>query len=338
MIRRPRKEPLALRGADAVFAGLLALAICAGGPAVLSGLPKFLDAMVPSGAAEASAIDTERYAPVPPLDGASSPMMPQVLFPVTGHPFPEWLTSPLARLTPGPIAAPPPSPARTPVVAIVIDDLGEDIAATDQAMKLPPQIVMSFLPFAEATPFLVSEAERKGHEVLAHVPMEALSNTDPGPMALRVGLSSQEIAARLNWSLARVPGLSGINNHEGSRFTADAIGLTPVAEILADRHLFFFDSRTSPDSKVVIVAHQFGVASAGRDVFLDDVITPQAIAAQLAELERIARQQGVAIAIGHPHEATLAALANWKHAGIELVPLSVAIRLKTEHAVALAAR
>jgi polysaccharide deacetylase 2 family uncharacterized protein YibQ len=103
--------------------------------------------------------------------------------------------------------------------------------------------------------------------------------------------------------------------------------------------LLFFDSRTTADTKVVGVAHAFGVASAGRDVFLDDEVTANGVDRQIIELEAKARRQGVAIAIGHPHDVTLAAVAAWSaHAasrGFRLVPLSEAIRLKTEYAVQL---
>jgi polysaccharide deacetylase 2 family uncharacterized protein YibQ len=327
VIRRSRKSPGLLHGADAVFAGLLLLALGVGGSAALSGFPEFLRAVIPDGAARAG-----EYASLPlPPGGTPSHFTPQTLFPVTAHPLPHWL---VVSAPAAPVAA----AKGPPRIAIVIDDLGEDLAGTDKAMKLPAAVTLSFLPFADGTPWMAQEAERGGHEVIAHVPMQALGPINPGPMALRVGLSPQDIGARLNWSLARVPGLVGINNHEGSRFTADATGLAPVAQVLAARHLFFFDSRTTADSKVMMVAHRFGVPSAGRDVFLDDVVAAPAIAAQLAELEKIARRQGVAIAIGHPHDATLTALASWKHPGIELVPLSEAIRLKSGQAVAVAAR
>jgi polysaccharide deacetylase 2 family uncharacterized protein YibQ len=228
-------------------------------------------------------------------------------------------------------------PIPRPSIAICIDDLGEDIAGTDKAMALPKAVALSFLPYAETTPFLATEAARKGHEILAHVPMEAVGAIDPGPMALKVG--APDAASRLAWNLARVPGLVGINNHEGSKFTADAAALTPVAETLAARHLFFFDSRTGPDSKVVAVSHMFGVESAGRDIFLDDVASEAAIDQQLEDLVAHARQTGVAIAIGHPHDLTLKLLAAWlaRDHGVTLVPLSEAIRLKTER-MALASR
>ena len=224
-----------------------------------------------------------------------------------------------------------------PVIAICIDDLGPDPASTLKAMALPRDVTLAFLPFAGATPALAGDAERQGHEVLAHVPMEAISATNPGPMTLKVG--APDIAEKLAWSLARVPGLSGINNHEGSRFSTDTASLTPVVEMLAARGLFFFDSRTIAGSQIVPVAHKFGVESAGRDVFLDNVLTDDAIKTQLDQLAAKARKSGVAIAIGHPHVVTLHVLASWlaEDRGLRLVPVSEAIRLRTERNTLLAA-
>ncbi len=232
------------------------------------------------------------------------------------------------------------SPANSsmPVIAICVDDLGVDLGGTVKAMALPRDVTLSFLPYGRATPALARESEHMGHEVLAHVPMEPVGPADPGPMELKIGASDN--AERLAWSLARVPGLSGINNHEGSKFSTDAASLMPVVQAISARHLFFFDSRTIAGSQIVRVAHMYGVASAGRDVFLDNVLTAPAIEAQLNELAEKARKSGVAIAIGHPHEITLRLLRAWlaEDHGVRLVPVSEAIRLKTQRAALIATR
>ncbi len=220
----------------------------------------------------------------------------------------------------------------TPRVAIVIDDLGADVAHTRSAIALPKAVALAFLPYPESTPTLAREAGRGGHEILVHVPMQAIGAQNPGPMALSPSLAPDENIRRLDWAFTRVPGYAGINNHEGSLFTSNRAALVPVIEHLADRHAFFFDSRTTSDSQVVSVARAFGVASAARDVFLDDVQTIDAVDAELRMLEARARESGVAIAIGHPHEITLDAVAYWvaHQSGFQLVSLSEAIRLKTE--------
>ena len=325
----PRPPQALMRGAEAAFYVLLTLAVVFGGERALLGVPALIGLVVPGGVAAAQASAAPREPAVAlPLGTilAPSTYAPQVLYPVTAQDYPDWLA---ARLD-----APARKPSGVPRIAIVIDDLGADLARTDRAIALSPAVALSFLPYADATPWLSTEAQRKGHDVLLHMPMQAQGEHDPGPQALTVGLQAAEILRRLDAALAWVPGAVGVNNHMGSRFSADRDGLIPVAEDLARRHLLFFDSRTTPQTQVVGVARAFGVASAGRDVFLDDEDTAGAVGGQLAELESRARAQGIAIAIGHPHDATLTALAQWMaHAGARgfvLIPLGDAIRLKTE--------
>jgi polysaccharide deacetylase 2 family uncharacterized protein YibQ len=307
-------------GWDGAVALLFVLASAAGAGPVVAGAGEFLAALRPAGA-EAADRPIRDGAAMLALPGfVQSRYAPEVLFPIAGHMFPEWMTSRGDRL-----------PSRTrPAIAICIDDLGEDLAGTDRAMALPKAVALSFLPYADATPFLAREAEAKGHDVLAHVPMEALSSSDPGPMALRKG--APDIIRTLGWNISRVPGLTGINNHEGSRFTEDEASLAPVMQVLAEQHLLFFDSRTVPDSKGAEMARRFGIPSAGRDIFLDDEASEAGVRVALEALVAEARRNGVAIAIGHPHEVTLKVLAAWlsENHGVDLIPLPEAIARSEE--------
>ena len=327
---------------EIAFAALFACGSLLGGNAALAGLPKFVDAVVPGTAARADvgeSHDVARLAVQPDvLKTPSAQLTPQVLYPVALASRPAWLGAATREANAG---EPPPAPrSQRPVIAICIDDLGEDSAATDEAMALPRDVALSFLPFAEATPILAEAAARRGHLVLAHVPMQALGGQNPGPMALKSGMAADEIARRLGWSLARVPGLVGINNHEGSRFTADGASLLPVMATLRARHLFFLDSRTGPDTQAEAEARAAGVMASGRDVFLDDDESPAAVEAELERLADTAQRTGAAIAIGHPHDVTLKLLAAWlaQDHGVTLVPLDEAMRLKNWHGVAVAAR
>jgi polysaccharide deacetylase 2 family uncharacterized protein YibQ len=349
------RESLIRRLPELVFALLFGGGVVLGGDAALAGLPKFLDATMPGMAAKADAQFDAQFDAKTGLDAphdtarlsldqgfATSSRAPRLLYPVTATPMPAWLVEAIRvnRLTPGMRVAEASAPVQKPVIAICIDDLGEDLAGTDRAMALPKEVALSLLPYAETTPFLAEAAARRGHLVLAHVPMQALNGKDPGPMGLKPGMPPDEIARRLGWNLARVPGLVGINNHEGSRFTADAVALAPVMATLKARHLFFFDSRTGPNSKVGAAARGAGVMTAGRDIFLDDDQSEAAVSAELEMLAREARRTGIAIAIGHPHDVTLKLLAKWlaQDHGVTLVPLDEAIKLKAERATAVAVR
>jgi uncharacterized protein len=324
---------------DSAPVALLAFVLMIGGPAVLADVGKLADIVTPDMAALASDAPMSMNRKIVPPETLSGPLSPAKI-------LPDGLRTRRALAVPVAAMAAPDSHDRaaempdsaTPVIAICVDDLGADPAGTAKAMALPENVTLAFLPYSPATPVLAQEAEHGGHEVLAHVPMEPIGSMDPGPMTLKVGAT--DIPERLAWALARVPGLSGINNHEGSKFSTDAASLMPVAQALSARHLFFFDSRTIGGSRIVPVAHMFGVASAGRDVFLDNVVADAAIRARLEELASKARKSGVAIAIGHPHGATMRVLAAWlaEDHGVRLVPVSEAIRLKTQQAALIAAR
>lgn len=328
------RESLIRRVYGVAFAALLAGGVITGGGAALAGLPKFAAALVPDMAAQASTDARDLAALTMPEGFSASRYAPQVLYPVAAKPVPDWMAG--AKR-----AQPVAQPAVTrPVIAICIDDLGADIAGTHRALALPPAVAMSFLPYANETPRLAQRAAEQGHLVLAHVPMQAIGNRDPGPMALKPGMAADEITSRLDWNLARVPAAVGVNNHEGSRFTADEAGLVPVMARLWERDLFFFDSRTGARSKGERVAREMGVMTAGRDIFLDDVSGEEEVTRQLQALVRQAKRTGVAIAIGHPHDATLTILKQWleEDHGVTLVPLDEAMRLKASRAVTVAAR
>ena len=323
---------------EIAFAALFGAGLVLGGNAALAGLPEFVDAALPGMAAQANVSDGRAHGVARlavPQGFEESRFAPQVLYPIAQNPMPAWLVEAIRE---GSGAEPPPLRGvpndmpgiKRPVIAICIDDLGEDLAGTDKAMALPREVALSFLPYADTTPFLAEAASRRGHLVLAHVPMQAVGGENPGPMTLKSGMAADEIARLLGQNLSRVPGLVGINNHEGSRFTADAAGLKPVMATLRARHLFFFDSRTGPDSQAEAAARAAGVMTAGRDIFLDDDQSAAAVSAELENLAREAKRTGVAIAIGHPHDVTLKLLAAWlaKDHGVTLVPLDEAIRLK----------
>lgn len=224
-------------------------------------------------------------------------------------------------------------PHGRPIIAIVLDDVGVNKSHAEQAIALPPEITLSFMTYANHVDDMAKRARAKGHELMVHVPMEPLSNEiDPGPKALRVGYTEAEILERLRWGLGQFDGYVGINNHMGSRFTQDERGMRVVIEELRRRNLLFLDSKTISTSVGDRLAAQLGVAHVSRDVFLDDDMSSEAVLRQLALAERVARENGQAIAIGHPHPATIAAIKAWlpraKAEGFIIAPLSTVAKLR----------
>ncbi len=257
----------------------------------------------------------------PPVQQVAMVMPPPAASPQQHIPAPAWIRN----------AVPAPARDARPRIAVVIDDIGLDRARSARAIALPGPLTLAFLPYAMDLPRQTEAARKAGHELLVHVPMEPIGkNFDAGPSPLDVDLSSEQVLQRLRWDLERFEGYVGIDNHMGSRFTGDAEALQPVMRELHDRGLLFIDSRTVAHSAGGEVARKYAVPHAGRDVFLDDEISAPAIAVQLAELERVARRNGSAIAIGHPHDQTLDALTNWLRdlasKGFVLVPVSAIVK------------
>jgi uncharacterized protein len=211
-------------------------------------------------------------------------------------------------------------------VALVIDDLGHDVADLRPLEALGVPVTYSVLPYEPQTPQVVAELRRRKAEILLHLPMEPRNGENPGPGALRQGMSDGELRQRTEEALKAVPGAVGVNNHMGSLLSAEEGPMSTVLGVLAERSLFFLDSRTSADSVGYKVALGLGVPAAERQVFLDGEATPEAIHAQFQRLLALARTKGAAIAIGHPHPETLAALTREvpkaKADGFEFVPVS----------------
>ncbi|HYE00428.1 MAG TPA: divergent polysaccharide deacetylase family protein, partial [Alphaproteobacteria bacterium] len=176
----------------------------------------------------------------------------------------------------------------------------------------------------------IAAARARGHEILVHVPMQPIGAEDAGPGALTIALDRGEIRRRLAAALDRAGPAVGINNHMGSRFTADRAGMATVFAELSRRGLLFLDSRTTAETRAPELAPRYRLPLAARDVFLDHTMTPAAVAAALAKTEETARRNGLAIAIGHPHDVTVAALERWlptlAEKGFALVPLSAAVQ------------
>jgi hypothetical protein len=217
------------------------------------------------------------------------------------------------------------------MIAIVIDDMGLDRRHSDEATALPAPLTLSFMTYADDLPAQVGAARAHRHEIMLHVPMEPQgAGIDPGPNALKIGLDEDEIRRRMTWDLARIDGIVGINNHMGSRFTEWPQGMAPVLAMLRERGLFFLDSRTTPRSVGIDLAVDIGLPHAARDIFLDGDPSDSSVAAELAKTEAVARRNGSAIAIGHPHGPTLAELRRWLPAaearGFHLVPVSAIVR------------
>jgi len=222
---------------------------------------------------------------------------------------------------------------KTAFVAIVIDDLGQDLTSTQEVLELPGRVTLAVMPLLPQSKKTAELGRRNGREVLLHLPMEPMNKNGKrvAPGTLRADMTPGEFITTLNDDIDAVPGAIGINNHEGSSLTENKEAMTFLMSELKDRNLFFLDSITGPKSAAYSTAKEFGLKAARRTVFLDNESdNPKYIRGQLEELTQLAKKNGSAIGIGHPHPATISELKKWLAAaderGIEIVPVSHLVR------------
>lgn len=224
----------------------------------------------------------------------------------------------------------PPYFGRKPVIAIVIDDMGVSHRRTANISSLDYPLTSSFLTYVSNLRPQIAAAERAGHEIIAHLPMEPKASMNVSPDVLTVKMNEKQVAEGLNGMLDKFPGIAGVNNHMGSRFTEDPVRMDVVMKELEKRGLFFLDSKTTPHSAGEKAAKDNRVRYVSRNVFLDNEDKFDYVMRQLRQTEAIARKNGYAVAIGHPKEQTYNALKVWlptlKSRNLRLVHLSEIVK------------
>lgn len=247
----------------------------------------------------------------------------------------RWLLACLCALTGVAQATPasPPEKAHSAYLTLIIDDLGQNPARDQRVLALPGPVTLAIMPDTPHATEFARQGHRAGKIVILHMPMDPAT----GPFAWHPELPLAELESRLNAALLKVPFAAGINNHMGSRMTAEPVAMSWLMAELQRRHLFFVDSRTSAKTVAAAQAQKTGLASVSRDVFLDDERTAQAITRQLQTAVQLARKQGSAVMIGHPYPVTLDVLERelprLKAQGIEWIDLRQMISVRSNEAM-----
>lgn len=215
----------------------------------------------------------------------------------------------LRRRLPVARVSPPTPPPRRGRIVLILDDVGFDRQPLAAAMRIDPNVNFSVLPNAQRAREAANTLHAHGFEVLCHLPMEPeqFPRVSPGEGAVLTSMTNAEIARATQANLRGVPFARGVNNHMGSRATADRRVMESVLGALPDG-MYFIDSRTSGTSVAEVVAREMRIRTASRNVFLDDVATDAAVRHQLRELARSAHERGLAIGIGHMYPSTVRVL------------------------------
>jgi polysaccharide deacetylase 2 family uncharacterized protein YibQ len=209
---------------------------------------------------------------------------------------------------------PPPKPARNRV-AIIIDDMGYSLEAITAISSLGKPMTVAIIPYSPLALETANISKENNLEVILHLPLESINNDDRNNIKGMIysGMSDADIIQTVEHNLSQVPYIRGVNNHMGSKVTANSRLMQIILELLRERNLFFIDSRTTGSSVAYNVARSLGIPSAYRHVFLDGELDEDYIKGQLLELFEQAQQNGYALGICHPTAETLKVLKDHFH-------------------------
>jgi polysaccharide deacetylase 2 family uncharacterized protein YibQ len=197
------------------------------------------------------------------------------------------------------VEAPPERPPREARIALVIDDVGYDLDSLREFLRFPGPLVFAVLPGLPGTAEAVRLIRTAGKEYLLHLPMEPLNGENPGPGAILTTQSDAEIRRLIEEDFVHFEDAVGVNNHMGSKASADARVMRVLMEILQERDKLFLDSRTTAESVAGAQAERYGVPFLERAVFVDNETDPASLRAALLRGAAVARERGQAVLIGH---------------------------------------
>ena len=211
---------------------------------------------------------------------------------------------------PSPTPKPQPAPNARGRLAILLDDGGQKLDLVSTAAALPTEIGFAILPFLPKSAETAVALHQAGHEIWLHLPMEPENYpaNDPGPGAVLMAMNSDDLRTTIHSAINNIPHAVGVNNHMGSKATADLKTMTWIMQELKTRGMAFIDSRTTVHTVAEEAARAQGVPTNRRHVFLDNERSAAAIRVQLDEAVYRSRMEGEIIAIGHLDKVTIEVL------------------------------
>lgn len=217
-------------------------------------------------------------------------------------------------------------------IAIVIDDFGyRNDKISDGFLEIDASLTYAIIPGHNYSTSFGEKAVGAGYEVIVHMPMENTGKTyGEEKFVLMTDMDSETIKRRIKNAFSQIPSAIGMNNHQGSKASADQHVISNIAEVIKDKGLFFLDSRTTVETIIVTTMELFGVPTAKRNIFLDNEDDEAKIKIQLEKLANKAERDGSAIGIGHVKLKTLNVLKReipkLQEKGFEFVFVSKLVR------------
>jgi polysaccharide deacetylase 2 family uncharacterized protein YibQ len=213
-------------------------------------------------------------------------------------------------------------PNGKPRVSLIVGGLGLNAVTTRAAIeRLPPEVTLSFVPYADNLQSWIDQARAQGHEVMLEMPMEPTGypDNDPGPYTLLADGGADDVTAKMDWLLSRATGYFGVTNYLGDQFSGSDTGMNAFLGVLRQRGIAFLDDGS-------FQRRPGAWARASADRVIDRTQSPAAIIAALNGLEAQAKLRGSALGTGFSYPVTVEAAARWtaglEQRGLQLAPAS----------------
>ena len=194
-------------------------------------------------------------------------------------------------------------------MAIIIDDFGYTREPIAGFANMGRPITFAVLPYRAYSNEAATRALSAGHLVMLHLPLEPLSAAEETePTVITVAMSDEEIKDRVANAIAATPGVKGVNNHQGSKATADHRVMKAVLGVIKANNLFFVDSRTNGKTIAAETSRQLGLGTGENELFLDNSSDIELIKDQLRKAVKMAQKNGNVTVIGHARPNTVIAV------------------------------
>lgn len=217
-----------------------------------------------------------------------------------------------------------------PRISIVLVDAGPQVTLTGEALRrLPGSVALAYNAYTPSLGTAMAAAREAGHETLLIIPADAAGTLgyDPGPGAVRLGLSASDNMQRIRLLMGKATGYVGLLvNPDTALFN---VGGLPAALLDEARARGF--ALVSANQEFTDLGLEQKAPVAPIALRLDSTLSPAGLDERLAELEQRARESGHVVAISALYPFVITKLAAWlptlAHKGIAIAPVSAAAPL-----------
>ncbi len=192
-------------------------------------------------------------------------------------------------------------------LAVIVDDCGYDIKSVRALTKVGLPFSYAILPYKNFSSDALEVIKTSGNVPMLHLPMEPSNRSamSEGAKTILTDMKEKEIRKLVKNALNSLPGVIGVNNHQGSKATSDKRVMETVLRELKEQDMFFVDSHTIATTVARDTAKKMGVKTGMNDIFLDNSKDVEDIRRQVMKAIALAEKNGTAIAICHARPNTV---------------------------------